>query len=294
MGGTVPTTNPSQGTPTTTEPQAPAQGNGQGQQSTADGFWGMFPDIPEEHRSLLEPSLKGVQGHVTKLEQQIAGFKPLMDAGYTPDQVKGLASFSAAFDQDPLGTWVAMAQKMQADGLIHEDLDIDELVNVASGKALENGGFDEEPVDQGTPQEPDRIAELEAQIAQMREQQAQQSQMTQAQVEDRLLQTQISKIRTTLTEAGIPEELITDQQIVANLIAHKGVPSEATKSLLSFRDGLLKGFTDKKTESTGELNMPKGSPPAPPKGRTPRDGFEKARGGAEQFLKQNMAAAAQE
>src|SRR5438445_10841560 len=70
---------PAQGTAAT---GAPAGGQGQVQgQPTADGFnWGLFPDVPETQRELLEPHLKNIQGHVTRMEQQYAPYKGLMDA----------------------------------------------------------------------------------------------------------------------------------------------------------------------------------------------------------------------
>src|SRR4051794_27036558 len=92
-------------------PQPIVQPTGQGageQESTADSLWGFFPDVPVEQREVLAPHLKNIQGHVTRLEQQLAPYKPFVNAGYTPEMVNGLASFATSFDRDPLQAWIEL------------------------------------------------------------------------------------------------------------------------------------------------------------------------------------------
>src|SRR5438270_119915 len=112
---------PGQGTPpAAAQPPASGQG-GAGQESTAAGKgggefnWGLFPNVPENQRELLQPHLRGVLGHVTQLEQQYAPYKGLMDA-VTPDQVQNLVTFLANYSSDPLATWMGLGQSLHEDG----------------------------------------------------------------------------------------------------------------------------------------------------------------------------------
>jgi len=119
-----------------------AQG-GQGQDdagvqsgNSGGGFnWEMFPTVPEEQRSLLEPHIRGVQGHVTKLEQQYAPYKSVIDSGLKPEEVQGLIALNQAFDKDPVNTWLQLAANMQKQGALSDDLDLDAVKLVLEGKA---------------------------------------------------------------------------------------------------------------------------------------------------------------
>src|SRR6476619_110244 len=69
------TQSAAQGTPPSNG-TAPAQGQGQPQQGGTGLDWGMFPNVPEEHRPLLEPTIREqIQPYITRLEQQYAPFK---------------------------------------------------------------------------------------------------------------------------------------------------------------------------------------------------------------------------
>src|SRR6266576_2109896 len=89
---------PGQGAPApAAQPPAGGQGPAQGQPTAADkggdGFnWGLFPDVPEEQRSLLEPHLRNVQGYITKSQMETAPYKGLMDT-VQPDQVENHVGF---------------------------------------------------------------------------------------------------------------------------------------------------------------------------------------------------------
>lgn len=285
---------------TVADPAQPeGQGAGQQQNGTQPNgdFWGMFPNVPEEHRPLLEPHIKTMQGHVTQLEQQLSPLKPVFDQGFTPDQIVGLAQFSQAFDQDPKGTWLAITRDLQQNGLIHEDLDVDALQVIADGGDVPDEP--EEPQDpeagaQGEEEIPGWAQELQQKIAEReeREQQAEVARQTQAQ--DRLLAKQMEKARSELKEAGFDETLVTDKRLIGSIVANGGDTAAAIKDLTDLRSGLLKNVVESRETTTGrELELENGAPPTKSR-RTPRDAFEGARGGAEQFLKQQQSHAAQE
>src|SRR3982751_1011007 len=72
----------SQGAPAENGTAQPGQG--QPQQGGTGLDWGMYPNVPEEHRALLEPTLREqIQPYVTRLEQQYAPFKQF--EGVTPE-----------------------------------------------------------------------------------------------------------------------------------------------------------------------------------------------------------------
>lgn len=297
-GAEVPPAGGGQGT---VEP--PAQPAGQGTQVEQNGtqpngdFWGMFPDVPEEHRPILEPVLKqNVLPHVTRMEQQLAPLKPVLDQGFTPEQIAGLANFSQAFDQDPKGTWLAITENLQQEGLIDEGLDVEALKIIADGGDPE----ETEPPQELTPEQQAGQEEVPAWAQEMRQEwesereRRQQDEARKQQVtQDRLLARQMESARNTLKEAGFDEELITDQRLIASIMANRGDIAAAVKDLTDFRSGLLKNVVDKRESSGRELELENGAPPTKTK-RVPRDEFQAARGGAEQFLRQAQSQSAQE
>jgi hypothetical protein len=52
------------------------------------------------------PRFKEVNDQLAELRD----FRPLVEAGYTPDDLSTLASFGLAYDADPIGTWAKMAE----------------------------------------------------------------------------------------------------------------------------------------------------------------------------------------
>lgn len=264
-----------------------AQPQGQGE-STADakgsegGFnWGLFPDVPEEQRPLLEPHLKKVQGHVTKLEQEHAPFKDLQS-----EQVQGLVQFEQAFNQDPMGVWLEMGKQLAASDMLGE-LDIDAVASIAAG---EDVGDDEGEEVEGGEEGDDQYTMLAAEIEEMKRQQQQAEQQRRQTIEQQLLARQIAKMQDQLKEAGA--ENVPEQLLVASIISNNGNIDEAVGQLTGFRDSTLKGFAANNKKGGKDLEMPKGSPKAPEK-REPRDSFDAATQAARSFLSTRNEATAQ-
>ena len=141
-----------------TPPAVAPGGNGDGGQganapsATADGGaggefnWELFPDVPEEQRPLLEPHLRNTQAHVTRLEQQYAPYKGLIDAGLPAEDVQNIINLNASFERDPVGTWIWLAQMMQQSGSMGDELDLEAvqaILNGEDGPSAEEG----EPAD---------------------------------------------------------------------------------------------------------------------------------------------------
>jgi hypothetical protein len=214
----------------------------------------------------------GVQGHVTQLEQRYAPFK-----GYRDQDLQGLAEFSTAFDNDPVGQWIRMAQGLQqATGpngqpLLNPDLDVEHLAALAMGQ-LGN----EEPQG-GAPQPPNggeemppwaqqlnqRLDQLEGGVNQFTTSHRQQ-------VEDAVLHRQVEGMKQQLTQAGFPEEALSEEGLLSTYIAHRGNVNAAVQNMVQMRMALLKGFTQPNGDPTqgkpsggdNDLNLPNGAPEA--------------------------------
>lgn len=261
------------------------------------GFWNLFPGVPDEHRTLLEPHLKNVQGHVTKLEQQFAPFKAFADSGVTPEAAAGLLRFSTDFDADPKGMWLKIGTMLQENGSIPNDLDLDYLGALANGEDPEA----EVPVDPVVGQEENPLMELvqslQAQVEELQGARQQEQTSRQERVQDQLLDKRMTSMREQLTKAGYPEEVLTEEALTASLIANRGNIEAATKQLIDTRSGILKGFTQTRTEENDDLD-PLGGPPTTPrsqmKSRDKGDPWAKARSGATTQLRRENRATAQE
>lgn len=294
---------------------APPPG-GQGQEAQQnEGFWNLFPNVPQEHRTLLEPHIREVQGHVTKLEEQIAPFRQFADAGLTPQAAEGLIRFSANFERSPLDTWIQMGKMLQTDyagkgPVVDPDVDIDYLAALARGEdpdadmlAGQQGGVPGQaaPQDPGNGQVPPEWAQYVADLQQQVQALGQALQQDRAQrqdaVSDRLLENQLATMKKAVVDAGWPEDLINDQELYSRLIVHGGNVQSAIKSMVDVRGGLLKGYTDNQQRNQpGDLNMPNGAPPAPPQKPSGRgqDSWGKAtRNATSRLARENQAAAQQ-
>jgi hypothetical protein len=232
---------------------------------------------------MLEPHLKEVQGHVTRLEQQLAPFR-----GMTPQQVKGLATFARQFDANPLGMWLAMAADLQKRGTIHADLDIEDLHLAATGKPPAEGGAD--VVEEGDPWAGAPAWALELRERQDRYDQKDQANQRQAQerAEDAALNAQLKSMKTKLKEGGWDEKVLTDSFLIGHLLAHGGNAAAALQDLSGVRTGLLKGVVQPNDDS--EVTMPRGAPPtrrtrSVSEAERKRDPIKAAGAAAEQFLR---------
>lgn len=260
---------------------------------TNDGsqFWGLFPDVPEEHRSLLEPHLRKIQSEVGRLQSGFAPFKDL-DAA----QVQGLIQFDQRFQQDPISVWMDIATMLQEKGVIHGDLDLETLLAVAKGEDIEEE-VEEAPASlEGLdPSIAAVIQRLEARIAEFESRDQQRSVERQNAVQDRLLETQKGRMKEALLKAGYPEEILTDERLIASIIAHRGQISAAIKAMMDDRNAILKGFV--KQREPNPLNVNGDGPSAPPQDkilpREANDPFARARGTAKARLVRANREAAQ-
>ena len=274
------------------DPAPPGDGQGAGDAGAkgAGGFnWGMFPDVPEEQRALLEPHLRDVQAHVTRLEQAHAPYKDLeLPQGVDPQELPVLLNFNDQLNKDPVGTWLALAENMQKNGVLPEDLDLEAVAAAANGQEYEGGG---EPTEGGEPVEGEspEIAELRAQVEAEREARIAGETERQERIQNQLFQNALGKMRTALTEAGVNEETMPDDRLLASaIITNQGDVEAATQMLLGFRDSQIKGFTQGKTKGPSEeVTMPKGAPKAPKRetGKGHRAQMREASQGAVQMLK---------
>jgi hypothetical protein len=286
----------------------PTQGTGipQGQgEPQGTGFnWGLFPNVPEDRRGELEPHLRTVQGHVTKLEQQLAPVRPLLEAGYNPNQIQGLVRFAQDFGQNPMGAWLNMAQHLQQAGVLHNDLDLETVARVAAGESIEDDGSETQM--QGLEGLPPQVSQtIQGLQQQIQEQQrmlqeltdSRQQEQVQAQqrTQQAMLQRTLGNMREALQAEKYPGDLATDDRLVSAIYQARGDAQRAVRTLIDERSAMLKGFTQANQEAQpgGQLRVT-GTPPGPQ--QTPRrngDSWDKARAGATQFLKQNNEARAQ-
>jgi hypothetical protein len=291
LSTSAPAAAPPAGQGETTPPaQPPASGQGGGQgQSTADGGfnWGLFPDVPEGQRELLRPHLTNVLGHVTRMEQQYAPYKGLTEA-IQPDQVQGLLGFLNNYSNDPLSTWLGLAQSLQESGVINNP-----AFNMDALQAMIQGQQQQAPVAGmgGGEEIPPWAQEMQAQLQQYQQQEQARQEQAQQQQEAQLLQDAHSQMREALTAGGVPEEVQTDQRLTAALIVHEGDVQAAIQSFTTDREGYLKGFVGQNGQQppprVGNIDVPNNL-----KGKK-GDSFRQASLGAEQMLKQANAAGAQ-
>jgi len=241
----------------------------------------------------IEPHVGGINQHVTQLQQRYAPFK-----NYRDEDLQGLATFSAAFDRDPVGQWMRMARALQEAGTLDEELDLDHLQAIVTGQMPDQ----QPPQGQQPPQNGDmppwaqqllqRLDKLEGGVTEYQTSQRQQ-------VEDAVLQRQINAMKAGLKKAGFADDAVSQEQILSAYIAHRGNANAALQSFVEMRNNLLKGFTqtqgpgDQLANNSGgnnnDLTLPGGAPPVrqPRTGRSPRGGTidSKTKAAAEQFLR---------
>lgn len=290
---------PAQGAPAPAT-QPPASGQGQGVPGTtgpggSDGFnWGLFPNIPEAHRELLQPHLKDVQGHITKLEQQYAPYKDVMSA-VQPDQVQDLLGFLNNYSQNPLQTWLGLAQSLKDGGHItNPEFDMDALVSYMTQQVMQEPDPEMPPWAQQMAQQLQQMSQAEEQRQMMAQQQtATQEQQQQQQ----MLAEARTAVRSQMTAAGIPTDLYSDGDLTGLFISYNGDVDQVVQRIIAQRDGLLGNFTQQNgggrqppTINGGVPQAPKNSSLTPKRG----DGFRSASMGAEQMLLQANAANGQQ
>ena len=289
------TSSQGQGGSNQVQPGATGQGQGGaagtgGQQQGGDNFnWGLFPDVPEAQRELLAPHLRNIQGHVTQMQQRMAPYQGFMD-NVSADDVSGVVQFLTNYQNDPVATWLGMAQGLVESGAISAPgFSIDALQALIAGQvpgAPQMGA-------QATSGEeiPAWAQEMRQQLQTYQQQEQQRQQQAEMQQSEQILNEAHASIREQLTAAGIPEQVLnnlTNEQLTAQIIAHEGDVSKAVQSLIGLRDTFTGAFVQQGGQGSaqpvinGDLSTPK-------KGGRRGDSFKQASLGAEQMLKQQSA-----
>lgn len=265
------------------------------------GFnWDLFPDVPEAQRSLLEPHLKNVQGHVTKLEQQYAPYKFLLESGVDADAIKNLIAFDQQFSQNPTGIFLNLAENLQKEGKLPSDLDLAVLKAIVNGEPLPGEG-EEEPVEGGGGEEdiPTWGQQLMEMVKSMQADRETEKQQSAEQERSQKLDKALGDITGQLKEAGYAEESIPSKEILTGmLIAHQGQVDKVISDLTGLRENVLKGLKNgQRSESENEDNGPNIPNGVPKPQKTSIKGrhseFDDARKGAAQMLESKLRAEAQ-
>lgn len=302
-GGGGAGTIPADGTPPVGQGQ-PGQGSQPpAQQQQPPGVRQYFPNVPDEHWALMEPHVGQFEGYVTQLQQQVAPFKALTDAGYDPGRLQGLVNFEEKFSKAPLDTWLELGQMLQQPQgnqppAVHPDVDLEYLAAIARGEdpdAAPGGG----PAAPGVQQPGQMTPELQAayeqiqgltqQVTQLQGSFQQDQVQRQTAMQDQFYERRMTQMREALTGGGWPEELLTDESLGAVVITHRGDFQKATQALLDQRAALLKGITDPRLNPNPRATtLPKGPPPTVDRSVKPRDRedpFKKGTRSAEARLK---------
>jgi hypothetical protein len=267
-------------TPGAVQPGAqPPAGQGAGQ----GDFWSVFPNVPEEQRPILEPHLRQSQAEITRLQQQQAALRPVMESGYQPQQIQGLINFDQRFQSDPAGVFVDIARMLQQNNVDVGELDLDAVIAYAEGQ--EPAGEPAAPEGQLDPAVQAYIDRLEARVNEIDQGIKTQQTRNQELVQDNLLKTQHERMRTELQKVGYDPESLTASRLNAQLLMHQGNVQAAIQDLSEMRTGILKGFTQNRP-NPGELETRNGgpTPPARESVRDSQDPFAKARAGAHNRL----------
>jgi DNA-binding protein H-NS len=216
-----------------------------------------------------------------------------------PDQVQNLMQFLQNYSQDPLATWLGLAQSLQEEGVIQNpEFSVEQLQGMIFPQQDPTAGMpgaeEMPPWAQQMAQQLQQMTQAEQARAQQEEQRAAQQE---AAMQDQMLTEAKATIREQLKAAGIHSDgLVTDEQLVAGLIAHNGDINQVVQSYSGLRDGFLKEFTTANGQGPRQPTV-RGEVPGAPKG-TPRpragDGFREASIGAAQMLAMGAAASGQE
>lgn len=273
------------GTPQPTTPQsgAPDQGQGQGNPFRQQHF----ANVPDEHWALIEPHMGGINKHVTQMEQRYAPFR-----GYTPEAVQGLAQFAQAYDQNPIGAWIQTARALQTSGILDNDIDLDYLEALTNGEdpdAAPAGGAVPPPGQQQGEQIPAWAQTLTQRLEAMEQGFTGFQQTQQQRQQDAAINRQVSWMKSQLQEAGVTEDLLTEERLLSSFIVHRGNAQAAVKDLMDFRTGLLKGVVPTNPAASRQeknLDLPNGAPQTGVKSgpRKTRGMFRDVTAAAEQAL----------
>jgi hypothetical protein len=226
------------------------------------------------------------------MEEQNAPYKGLMDA-VPADQVQALLEFLNGWSQNPMETWVGLAQSMQQDGVLGAHITPEALQAFIQGEGAQQQGQQQQ---QGQDEMPVWAQQMQQKLSAYEQAEEQRNLAQQEAEQDQMLQTAKSTIREQLTQAGIAEDQISDEMIIGAIIANNGDVAQATTHFINLRDKMLSAFTQGKTGPTApRVN---GNVPDAPKqnSKTPRKGdvFGGVKDAALQRLKQSMSAVAQE
>lgn len=234
-----------------------------------------FPNVPDEHWALMEPHVGQFEGFVTQLQQQVAPMKALTDRGYTPERLQGLVNFESKFASKPLDTWLEMGQMLQQPGengapaAIDPDVDLEYLAAIARGEdpdatpGVPQGQPGAVPQGQMTPELQsayEQIQQLTQTVSQLQQGFQQDQVQRQTAIQDQFYNGRMTQMKDALKKGGWPEELLTDENLGAHVITHRGNFQTATQALLDQRTSLLKGIRDPNLNPNQPTTLPNGAP----------------------------------
>lgn len=283
--------NPAPGTPPAQGGQGQPPAQGQSATPPQQGVRQYFPDVPDEHWALMEPHVGRFEGMVTQLQQQVAPFKAMTDAGYDPQRLQGLVNFESRFQQAPLDVWLELGAELQKPGpngqaALHPEVDLEYLAAIARGEDPDvTPGVP--PGQPGAPQEgqptPEltqayqMINDLTQQVAQLQQGVQQDQVQRQTAIQDQFYDRRMTQMREALTKGGWPEELLDEKVLGGLVITHRGNFQQATQALLDQRTSLLKGLADQRlnpndpSNPRNPTNTPNGVPPSRDRSVSRRD-----------------------
>jgi hypothetical protein len=239
--------------------------------------------VPDDQWAQLEPHVGRINQHVTQLQQRYAPFR-----SYTPEAVQGLARFAEAFESDPAGQWITLARALQQQGKLDPDLDVDHLESLLNGEPqgqpeIPQGLNPEDPKDALIQQLLQKVEGLEGKFTQNETQQKQR-------VEDAALKKSLGWMKQQLQAAGINEELLTDQRLIAQFVGHGGNAQAAVQDAIEYRTAIMGGVVPDPAQQkqSKQLSLPNGAPKVPEARRSTggnrRGMFKDVSPSAEQYM----------
>lgn len=292
-GGAPPDPGASGGAGTATAPGTPPPG--QGQQPPQQGDTGLrqyFPNVPDDHWSIMEPHVQQMGAQITQLQQQVAPLRQAFQQGYDGEHLARLAAFDSRFRADPTETWLDIGRQLQEsiDGrppALDPDVDLDHLAALARGEDPDAApgvppgqpGAQQGQIQGASPEVMAYVQQLEAKLTEVQQGLQQDRTDRQTQVQDAVFDRQLAKMRDTLKKVGWPEERLTQQALTARVLVHGGRFDQATQAMVDERNDLLKGWTQSRTDNQPQpTDMPNGAPSSPDRNvrtRDSRDPFKK-------------------
>lgn len=272
----------------------PAAGQGQ------DGFWNLFPSVPEDQRPMLEPHIRGMQQYITQLQGQYAPYKGIADAGASAEDLQALHQFGQRLASNPVDTAMELLSSLQNNGTISQDLDLEMVKAVASGTAPPESGDILESGEGVGDEMPEWAMTMQQQMAQMGQYFQTQEANRQKAAQDAALNTTLKQATDELQKAQVdlseylPEGTDVNRWLTGLLVTNNMDVNAVVQTITGFRDAATKGLMQEADDSQpGDLELPNGVPAGRRQPSRTGDSFKDANAGALNMLQQRQRAEAQ-